>query len=408
MLQPSSPRPLGPAFARLWSANVATNLGDGIAAILAPLLAVGLTDDPLLIAGVAAMTMVPWLVFAIPAGVIVDRVDRRLALAVANLVRVGFALLLVALSATGSLTIWWLYLVVFAYGVGETVADGAVRAATPGLVPRASLARANSRIEAAELIVQRFASGPLASLLFAIAAIIPLGLNAIAFAVAGLLALTLPRSARPSPNPEPWRARFSAGLRFILSDPRLRPVWLLGMFTTLCFAAAWGSYAVRVIDGLGLPEEWFGLFLLTQGVGGLLGSMLAGRIARRLGTGPTIATAAVIIPAGIALIGMPSLWFAAAGFAISSFGIMVSNIHTMSLRQSIVPPQLLGRVHGTWRTFLWGAMPVGALLGGLLGRVDLSLPFLIGGGLYLLAGALSFRMLARLPNPDDLEPKGTP
>ena len=83
--------------------------------------------------------------------------------------------------------------------------------------------------------------------------------------------------------------------------------------------------------------------------------------------------------------------------------ITVWNILIMSFRQSIIPGRLLGRIHGTWRTLLWGSMPVGAIIGGLIGRIDLTLPFLIGGGLSAVAGIIWFRFLTTLPNPEDID-----
>lgn len=183
---------------------------------------------------------------------------------------------------------------------------------------------------------------------------------------------------------------------------------MLGTFnlvTTLWFSAAWGSYATRLIDGFGLSEQWYGVFLLTQGAGGIIGSLLAVRIAHRIGTGKTIVLAASMVGLGVIAIGLPSLVLAGMGFFVTSFGVLVSNVHTMSIRQSLVPSELLGRVHGTFRTFLWGSMPFGAVLGGILGRVDLALPFLIGGGLYLLATLLFARHLTELT---DLVRRGGP
>jgi hypothetical protein len=100
---------------------------------------------------------------------------------------------------------------------------------------------------------------------------------------------------------------------------------------------------------------------------------------------------------------VPVLWAGAVGFALTSLSITVWNILVMSLRQSVIPGRLLGRVHGTWRTLLWGSMPLGSLLGGLLGRVNLELPFIIGGGLEALACIVFFRFLMRLPNPEDVD-----
>jgi Bacterial protein of unknown function (DUF894). len=99
----------------------------------------------------------------------------------------------------------------------------------------------------------------------------------------------------------------------------------------------------------------------------------------------------------------PQLWLAALGFFASSVGVILWNVLVMSLRQSIVPGRLLGRVHGTWRTLLWGAMPLGSLLGGLLGRVDLALPFLVGGGAATVASLVFFRFVVTLPNAEDVD-----
>jgi len=94
---------------------------------------------------------------------------------------------------------------------------------------------------------------------------------------------------------------------------------------------------------------------------------------------------------------------AGAAFFVMSAGVLVWNVLVMSLRQSIIPGRLLGRVHGSWRTILWGSMPIGSLLGGLLARVDITLPFLVSGGLATLAGLVFFRFLARLPNPEEVD-----
>ena len=178
----AAPTRLGPEFAKLFTANLTSSLGDGIAKIAAPLLAVQLTTDPVLISGIAALSMLPWLLFAIPAGILIDRVDRRVALAAANSVRAILALGLLVLVATSSLTIAWLYVLIFLYGVGETIYDGSVRAVVPSIVTKPLLPRANSRIEAGELIVQNFLSGPFTSLTSTVRTNVPNGVVSGGFA----------------------------------------------------------------------------------------------------------------------------------------------------------------------------------------------------------------------------------
>lgn len=409
---------LGPAFANLFTANLSSSLGDGIARVAAPLLAARLTDDPLLVAGIAAVALLPWLFLAIPAGVLIDRVDRRRALGVANAVRTLLAFALVLLVATGTLTIWWLYVVLFVYGAFETVYDGAIRAVVPSLVGRADLHRANSRIEAGELLVQNFVAAPLTSWLFAAAVVIPLGVNAVVFAVGAVLAFLLPRAAAgdhstaPSDAPPTaWYRQLVDGFRFIMASRMLRTLWFLSTVTGLCYSAGLATWVLFVLDRLDVPEAWFGTFMLTGAVGGILGTVVVGRAKQALGTGTVMAVANLLANLALLAVGVvPTIGVAVAGMVLSSGAVTVWNVLVMSLRQSVIPSRLLGRVHGTWRTLLWGTMPLGSLLGGLLGRVDLVLPMVVGGGVATVAGLVWFRFLRSLPEPEDaaLEPGPAP
>lgn len=402
---------LGGDFRNLFTANLASSLGDGIARTAAPLLAVQLTSDPLLVAGVAALQMLPWLLFAIPAGILIDSVDRRYALAMANTLRALLALALVVLAATGTLTIWWLYVVIFLYGVGETVYDGSIRAVVPSIVPKVLLPKANGRIEGAETVVQNFVAGPLTSLLFVVAVLIPLGANAAAYALAAVLALVLPAAAsgrqfaQPQPEKrESWHRALAAGFRFIFGNRMLVILLFLSTFIGLCFSASTASFVLFLVERLGMPEALFGPFLLTGAVGALVGSVVAAPIARRLGSGRTMAIANLVAIVPLIFAGLfPSLWMTGAVFFVTSAGVVVWNIHVMSLRQSIIPGRLLGRVHGSWRTVLWGSMPLGSVIGGFIGRIDLALPFIVGGGTATVAAIVFFGFLSRLPNPEDID-----
>jgi MFS family permease len=392
-------------------ANVSSSLGDGIAKVAAPLLAARLTDDPLLVSGIAAVSMLPWLIFSIPAGILLDRIDRRRAMALANGVRTLLAALLLTLFATDTLTVWWLYVVMFTYGAFETVYDGALRAVLPSVVDRPDLPRANSRVEAGEIVVERFLSGPLTSALFAVSVVVPLGINVLTYAVAGVMALFLPYAAagahRTHPTGEPriaWYRQFTDGFRYIVGNPMLRRLWIISVAIALCFSAATATMVLYVLNRLGLPEAWYGAFILAGAVGSLGAAALADRLRVRFGAGPVMAVAQTLSLASLVLMGaVPVLGVVAFGYLLSAGGTTAWNILVMSLRQAAIPSRLLGRVHGTWRTLLWGTMPLGSLLGGLLGRVDLRAPFLIAGGLATLVALVSFRFLAGLPNPEDLE-----
>ncbi|WP_125775476.1 MFS transporter [Antribacter gilvus] len=412
---------LGAAFGNLFTANLSSSLGDGIARVAAPLLAVRLTDDPLLISGIAVVAMLPWLFFALPAGILLDRIDRRQALAAANGLRTLVAVGLLALHLADGLTIWWLYAVVLVYGALETVYDGAIRAVVPSIVDRPDLPRANSRIEAGEIVVQQFLSQPLTSWLLAASAVWALGLNAGAYALAGGLALFLPaaaagahvrrRSALPAQEASPprpktsWREETAAGLRFIWSSDMLRPLWILSIAIGICHAAVTSTLVLFVLDQLVVPEAWYGTFILSGAAGALFATTVAGRLKERFGTGRTMAWANILgLVAWIVAGALPSVPLAAACLFVTFGCTVVWNVLVMSLRQAAIPSALLGRVHGTWRTLLWGAMPIGSLLGGLLARGGLSLPLVVGGAAGLVIAAVGYRTVARLPNPEDLPP----
>lgn len=413
--------PLGPAFTNIFTANLVSSLGDGIVRTAVPLLAVTLTRDPLLISGIAALAMLPWLLFAIPSGILIDKIDRRLAMALANTVRGLLGATLLVLVATGTLTIWSLYAVTFVAGVAETIYDGAIRAVVPGIVEKVNLPRANGRIEAGETVVLNFLSAPFTSLLFGVSVLIPLGVNVAAYAVAIVLALLLPIAAsgrqfkvttvadgtgadRGARTREPWWRQFVEGFRFITANRMLVTLWLLSTFTGLAISAATASLVLYLVQRVGLAPSLFGVFLLSGAAGAIIGSLVVDRVKRALGAGLTMAIGNVLFAVSIFAMGLaPQLWLAALGFFLSSFGVILWNVLVMSLRQSVIPGRLLGRVHGTWRTLLWGAMPIGSLLGGLLGRVDLALPFLVGGGAATVAALIFFRFVSRLPDPEDID-----
>ena len=431
-------RGLGRSFTNVFTANISSSLADGIARVAAPLLAARLTDDPLLIAGIAAVSMLPWLFFAIPSGVLLDRIDRRHAMAIANGTRTLLAVTLLTLFATDTLTIWWLYAVIFAYGALETLYDGAIRAVVPAIVRRADLPRANSRIEAGELVVQNFLAVPVTSALFAVAVVIPLGIGALSYAVAGVLAFFLPAAAAGAhrarrrrvddapvaatgaphddagtPALPSVRATFAHqltdGFRFIMSHPMLRPLWFLSILIALFFSAAIATDVLFVLERLDVPEQWFGVFMLSGAVGGIVGAVVVSPLKVRFGAGPVMAAANFVGPVALVVMGFfPTIPVAVVCFAVSFGSTSVWNVLVMSLRQAAIPGHLLGRVHGTWRTLLWGTMPLGSLLGGLLARIDLTTPLLVAGGLTVVVAAVGYRFLHGLPNPEDVAEHALP
>lgn len=406
---------LGRTFGTVFTANLASSLGDGIARTASPLLAARLTDDPVLIAGIGAVAMLPWLFFALPAGILVDRMDRRQALALAAGVRTLLAVVLVVLVALNALTIWWLYLVIFVYGVCETLYDGAIRAVVPSVVAKRNLPRANARIEGAELVVQNFAAAPLTSALFAVAVLIPIGGLVAAFGLAALLAAWLPTVASGKQfhasvatgevaEVVPFRRQLADGWHFIMGNRMLRTLWFVSIPVAILFSASGATLVLFVLDTLAIPEAAFGLFLLSGAIGGLLGSIVASRLAARFGLGPVMAAMNLVAGILVLLTGLfPVPLVAILLFALGASTTTIWNVLMMSFRQAIIPGRLLGRVHGTWRTLLWGTMPIGSLLGGALALIDLTVPWIVGGAGITVLGLIFYRFLMTLPNPEDID-----
>jgi MFS family permease len=209
---------LGPAFTRVWAASIASNVADGVGRTAVPLIATTLTRDPLLISAVTAIAFVPWLVFGLPAGMLIDRVDRRVAMAGANGLRVLMALVVALAITTGTLTIWLLYGCILVWGIGETIFDTATNAVLPATVTdsRAGdnrLEKANGRIQGAQLVVDTFIGTPIAGVLFAAAIALPVWSTAGGFAVSAALVLLLPVSvARAAGSPVVGQHRGAARL----------------------------------------------------------------------------------------------------------------------------------------------------------------------------------------------------
>ncbi len=394
--------PLGTGFTRLWTAAVASNLADGIGRTAVPLIATTLTKDPALIAGLSAVTFLPWLIFGIPSGMLLDRVDRRYAMATANTVRFGVAALLSLLIATGALTIWWLYACVLLFGLGETVFDNATTTVVPSLVGRDQLDRANGRMQSAEIVVQNFIATPIAGFLFAAAIGLPLWLTGAGFLVAGLLALAIPAAAArayragDAGERDAGRSRpsFGAVVSFLIHHRFLRSMIILTSLTASALAFAQGSVVLLLLQTLSVPAELIGVVTAGVGVGALVGALLASRLVDRFGRGRVMFWSMLVSGLGILGVGLTgNVVVAIAAYAIGACGVAVWNVPWGALRPAIVPGDMLGRAMGIVRTIGWGLTPVATVIGGFVARIDLRLPFVIGGGVVVALALIATRLL---------------
>ncbi|WP_017588512.1 MFS transporter [Nocardiopsis ganjiahuensis] len=395
---------LSGTFHRFWGAGVFTNLADGMLVVALPLIALSLTQDPLLISGLTAVRFLPWLLLAPVSGLLIDRVHRMRAMVVSNTVA---ALTMVALAGamlTGHLSVWALYAAMFVVIACETVSDPAGRITVVRLVPARLLDRANSRVESGRLVAQDCLGKPVAGFLFAAGATAPLLGIAGSYALCVVLLCAVPMVwRRPAPLPAvedpPGLASeqergflrpLGEGVRLVLTDRLLRGNMLCNAGTMTGMTMAGAVLVLYVRNDLGVPAALFGLFLLSSAVGGFAGSLVVSRLLRRVGRRAVViggysGFGLCLVVTG--LVGDPYPAFLA--LAGVGFFVVVSNVAGSLYFQTVVPDAVRGRVSGASRAISWGLTPVGALLGGLLGRADLALPFCIGGALVLVATFLA-------------------
>lgn len=388
------PSRLGGNYFKLFSASTISNIGDGIGLIAYPWLASAITRNPLLIALVAVVQRLPWLLFSLPAGVITDRYDRRILMVWANAVRAGVTLVVafvvlarqdalplpdsVADATTAITTDSSLYLLVLLatllLGIGEVLYDNSAQTFMPSIVHPDNLEKANGRLWSVEQVANTFAGPPLAALLIAVSFSLPFFVDAATFVGSALLIAWI---RRPAPTSEqlaarmadrrPWKAELAEGFRWLWNHDLLRSLaivlGLLNMLSTLSMAT-FVLFGQEVLDTT--PTE-FAILGTGGAVGGIVGGWTASNIAKRIGAGPSLAITLLGGGAIMIVIGFMSWWPAVwLMLSLFMFTAVLWNVITVSFRQTVIPDQLLGRVNSVYRFFAWGMMPIGAALGGLV------------------------------------------
>lgn len=388
-------------FSRLVVSSGLSNLADGVFTVALPLLTLRITRDPGAMGAVMLSLRLPWLLFALPAGALADRLDRRRTMFLVDVGRGAVIGMLALVVAAGGERLWLLCGLAFLLGIGETLFDTAAQSIVPSLVEPERLSRANGRLQATELMMNQFVGPPLGGLLAGVTLAGALGTTAAAYLLAAVALALVVGSFRPvrSGKPTTLRRDVVDGVRYLFGQRVLRTMALLvgiANMGEIAMLTVLPAYAIRP-GPMGLPEAAYGLLLAAPAVGALTGSFAAAAIERRLGRATTLRSAMLAI---FLLTGLPALttsgWLVGAGFAVSGLCAIVWNIITVSLRQRISPDHLLGRVNAGYRLLAWGSMPLGALLGGVLGELfGVRAVFLIAAGGQLLAVPLLFTITER-------------
>ena len=409
----------GSSYLKLLISSGLSNLADGVFQIALPLVTLGVTRDPAAFATVTVALRLPWLLFALPAGALADRLDRRRTMFRVNLVRASLIGGLALALATGTETLWLLCLVALALGVGETLFDTAAQSILPNMVDADDLSVANGTLMAVELTMNQFVGPLLGGIVVGLTATGALTGSAAAYLCAAAALTLIAGSFRPERTGPPTRIRHDVieGARYLFSHRLLRTMALLTGISNLTGTAmltVLPLYAVAP-GPMGLSEADYGVLLTTAAAGAFAGSFVAPVAERAVGRARAmliayvlfcVATAAPGLSASVALVGAAS--------ALGGSGAIVWNVITVSLRQRIAPDHLLGRVNAGYRLLAWGSMPLGALLAGVLGDLfGVRAVFLIAGGgallaLPLLLGIVTESAIHAAEQPsDDAEDAGT-
>jgi MFS family permease len=380
---------LGASYWKLWSATTVSNLGDGIVSIAYPWLASAVTRSPLLIALSVVVSRLPWLIFTLHAGVITDRFNRKRIIVAMDSARglltiaVGFFVYLErdslpSLNELSSLTDletnYTLYSVIlvtaFLFGLAEVLRDNSAQTLMPAVVEDKDLEKANGRMWSAESLTNSFIGPPLGSFIIAIAIFLPFFVDAVTFFVAAALIASMKptvKSFAPEAKSEPinFKAEIKEGFSWLWSHTLLRPMAIiLGLINGI--AALTGAvfilFAQEVLD---TTVFIFAVLGTAAAVGGILGGLLGPKVSEKIGSGRSLALALFAMPLCTLLIGFTSQWQVVWSLvAVSTFTGVLWNVVTVSLRQSLIPSNLLGRVNSVYRFFAWGTIPIGTLLGG--------------------------------------------
>lgn len=418
--------PLPAAYWRQWSASAISNIGDGMNTAAMPLLAYSLTDDSRLLALVSFAVFVPWFLLALPVGVYVDRFDRRLLMVGANALRAALFAVIAITTATGTLGIGLLLVLLLVVGCCEVIFDSSAQAFLPAIVEPEQLPRANGILFATEVIGNGFVGLPFGAWLWVAAVGVPFGANAAALALAAILVFSIRPTRRPiddqTSDTEPGTcaiegvdSRFvdqlRTGLRWLFAHRLLRTLAILLGVTNMAHQMGMALLVKFAAEDLDVGPSGFGILLALMSIGSIIGGFAGDRIARHLGERQALLAAYLTFAVCMVGFGLAPHAAVLAVFAvIEGVAGTVWNVITVSMRQRVIPAALFGRVNSAYRWIGTGSIALGAVIGGQIAHsAGLRAPFLVGAAAtalaLLVAGRrLSFelRQVERVPAPPSM------
>lgn len=366
-------------FMKLWTGQTISQFGDEITGLALPLLAIRILGaDAWQMGLLGVVRFLPWILFTLPAGVWVDRMRRRPILIGADVARAALLATIPVAFVGGWLTMAQVFVVAFIAGTLEVFFDVAYQSYLPSIVERDELVEGNSKLElsrAGSSVAGPTVAGFLVELVRAPFAI---AFDALSYLAAALAVFTIRRPEAAAPPHDPASGRrpsmwqdARAGLGYVAASPYLRSIAACTGTLNLFGNIGGVLLLLYASDELNLSPGMLGIIFALGNVGVLVAALTAGRLAKRIGLGWVIVGTAMLD--GVALVFIPlaprdnPFWFLVIGGLIAGFATVVYNVNQVALRQAITPDRMLGRMNATMRLIVWGTVPIGALLGGILG-----------------------------------------
>ena len=393
---------MSPDFVKFWAGQTISNLGSSFTQWAVPLLVFQLTHSAVNLGIATAATFLPYLLFGLLIGAWMDRVDRKRAMIALDALNALVILSIPLVAQFGHLTVWWIYAVTFIQSTVFIAFSSGEFAAIPSLVGKEDLVTANGRIQATFSAAQ--VAGPLlAGLLLSLMPLAwVMSVDAASFAISALT-LSLIRGSFNTASDEPKEATtilhdVREGLRYVLSHPVLRNISLMMALINFVGASTFAQLVLFASERLDASERQIGVLFAAGSAGIVVTGLLAGRLNKRFGFTTLAMTSLMVMGAFTIAFSVTTSFLLALPFwaAASGLGILF-NINTGSLRQAIVPNNLLSRVLSIAGVLAWSAIPAGALLGGwIVSLTDDVAALYTGIGILTILIAMFFRYFTAL------------
>jgi MFS family permease len=367
-----------PDFLKLWTGQSISELGSQVSALAIPwLAAVELHASPLAFSLLGVLGFLPFILFALPAGVWVDRLRRRQILIVGDSARAALLALIPILWAAGVLQIWHLAVLEFVIGIFTVFFDVAYQSYLPALIEREHLIDGNSKLQLTVSIAQIGGPSLSGTLIAAITAPYAIVVDAVSFAISSVFMIgmkhreNLPRQDAAEPRPHMW-PQVKEGLAWVVGNRNLRAIAGCTGTSNFCSGVLFSIALLYMVRVLHLSSIQAGAVFAVGSAGSITGALLANRLGKKFGVGSAIVFMAVIFSFGgltypLAPKSFP-LPLLMAGQLLFGFSAVAYNILQVSYRQAITPERLQGRMNAAMRWIVWGTIPLGTLAGGAIAQ----------------------------------------